>query len=64
MGDITKFFQKGEKKRDLSDKPETGKNPKKIREGSLGRNQIGQASNILDNIFVGNLDSLTKLNFI
>ena len=30
MRDIMKFFQRGEKKRDLSDKSETRENPKKL----------------------------------
>ena len=57
MSHITKFFQKGTRERDLSDKSETGKDPKKIREGSLDRNQIGQTSNIPDDIFIESLNS-------
>ena len=48
MSDITKFFQKGTKKRDLSDKFETGEDPKKVREGSLNCSQISQTSDIPD----------------
>ena len=35
MNDITKFFQRGTKKLDLSNKSETGEDPKKVSEGSL-----------------------------
>ena len=48
MSDITKFFQRGTKKRDLSDKSEIGKDPKKVREGSLDCSQISQTSDIPD----------------
>ena len=33
MSNITKFFQRGTKKPDLSDKSETGEDPRKVREG-------------------------------
>ena len=35
MSGITNFLEKGTKKRDLSDKSETGEDPKKVKEGSL-----------------------------
>ena len=35
MNNITNVFQRGTKKRDLSDKSETREDPKKVREGSL-----------------------------
>ena len=57
MSDITKFFQRGTKKRDLSDKSETGEDPKKVREGSLDCSQISQTSDIPDDIFNDILNS-------
>ena len=57
MSYITKFFQRGTKKRDLSDKSETGEDPKKIRESSLDCNQIIQTSDIPDYIFDESLNS-------
>ena len=57
MSDITKFFQRGTKKRDLSDKSETGEDPKKVREGSLDCSQISQTSDIPDDIFTESLNS-------
>ena len=56
MSDITKFFQRGTKKRDLSDKSETGEDPKKVREGSLDCSQISQTSDIPDDIFTESLN--------
>ena len=50
MSDILKFFQRGKKKRDLSDKSETEEDPKKVRESSLDCSQINQASDIPDDI--------------
>ena len=46
MSDITRFFQRGTKKRNLSDKSETGEDPKKVIEGSLDCIQISQTSDI------------------
>ena len=57
MSDITKFFQRGTKKRNLSHKSETGEDPKKVREGSLDCSQISQTSDILDDIFTESLNS-------
>ena len=57
MSDITKLFQRGTKKRDLSDKYETGEDPKKVREGSLDCSQISQTSDIPDDIFTESLNS-------
>ena len=57
MSDITKFFQRGTKKRDLSDKSETGEDPKKVREGSLDCSKISQTSDILDDIFTESSNS-------
>ena len=57
MSDITKFFQRGTKKRDLSDKSETGEDPKKVGEGSLDCSQISQTSDIPDDIFTESLNS-------
>ena len=57
MSDITKFFQRGTKKRDLSNKSETGEDPKKVREGSLDCSQISQTSDIPDDIFTKTLNS-------
>ena len=57
MSEITKFFQRGTKKRDLSDKSETGEDPKKVREGSLDCSQISQTSDIPDDIFTESLNS-------
>ena len=58
MSDIIKFFQKGSKKSDLSNKSETEQYPKKIREGSLDYSQISETSNIPDDIFTESLNSL------
>ena len=57
MSDITKIFQKGTKKCDLSDKFETGEDPNKFREASLACCQISQASDIPDDIFTESLNS-------
>ena len=57
MRDITKFFQRGTKKRDSSDKSETGEDPKKVRESSLDCSQISQTSDIPDDIFTESLNS-------
>ena len=57
MSDITKFFQRGTKKRDLSNKSETGEDPKKVGEGSLDCSQINQTSDIPDDIFTKSLNS-------
>ena len=57
MSDITKFFQRGIKKHDLSDKSETGEDPKKVSEGSLDCSQISQTSEIPDDIFTKSLNS-------
>ena len=57
MSDITKVFQRGTKKRDLSDKSETGEDQKKVREGSLDCSQISQTSDIPDDIFTESLNS-------
>ena len=57
MSDKTKFFQRGTKKCDLSDKSETGEDPKKVREGSLDCSQISQTSGIPDDIFTKTLNS-------
>ena len=51
MSNITKFFERATKKPDLSDKSETGEDPKKVREGSLDCNQIIQTRDITDDIF-------------
>ena len=50
-------FQRGTKKRDFSDKSETGEDPKKVREGSLDCNQISQTSDIPDDICSKSLNS-------
>ena len=65
MSDKTKFFQRGTKKCDLSDKSETGEDPKKVREGSLDCSQINQTNDILDDIFTKKI-KLSRLycNFI
>ena len=52
MSNITKFFQRGTKKHDLSDKSETGEDSKKVREGSLDHSQISQTSDIPDDILL------------
>ena len=52
-----KIFQRGTKKRDLSDKSETGEDPKKVREGSLDCSQISETSDIPDDIFTKSLNS-------
>ena len=57
MSNITNVFQRGTKKRDLSDKSETREDPKKVREGSLDCSQISQTSDILDDIFTESLNS-------
>ena len=57
MIDITKFFQRGTQKHDLSDKCEAGEDPKKVREGRLDCSQISQTSDILDDIFTESLSS-------
>ena len=57
MSDKTKVFQRGTKKRDLSDKSETGEDPKKDREGSLDCSQIIQTSDIPNDIFTESLNS-------
>ena len=57
MRDITKFFQRGTKKRDLSKKSETGEDPKKVREGSLDCSQVSQTSDTPDDIFTERLNS-------
>ena len=57
MSNITRFFQKGTKKRDLSDKSEIEEDPKKVREGSLDFSQISQTSDIPDDIFTKSLNS-------
>lgn len=58
MSDIIKFFQRGSKKSDLSNKSETEQYPKKIRKGSLDNSQTSEASNIRDDIFTESLNSL------
>ena len=57
MSNITKFFQRETKKRDLSDKSEIGKDPKKVREGNLDCSQISQTSDMPDDIFTESLNS-------
>ena len=57
MSNIIKFFQKRTKKHDLSDKSETGEDPKKVREQSLEFSQISQTSDIPDDIFTKSLKS-------
>ena len=57
MSDITKFFQRGTKKRGLSDKSETGEDLKKVRERSLECSQKSQTSDIPDDIFTEILNS-------
>ena len=57
MSYITKFFQRGTKKRDLSDKSETGEDLKKVREGSLDCSQISPTSDIPDDSFTKSLNS-------
>ena len=52
-----KVFQRGTNKRDLSDKSETGEDPKKVDEGSLDCSQISQTSDIPDGIFTERLNS-------
>ena len=56
MSDITKFFQRGTKKRDLSNKSEAGEDRKKVREGSLDCNQISQTSDIPDDVLTKRLN--------
>ena len=46
MSNIMKIFQRGTKEHNLSDKSETGEDPKEVREGSLGCSQISQTSDI------------------
>ena len=46
MSNIMKIFQRGTKEHDLSDKSETGEDPKEVREGSVGCSQISQTSDI------------------
>ena len=55
--DVTKSFQRGTKKSDLSDKFETVEHPKKIREGNLDYIQISQTSHIPDDLFTESLNS-------
>ena len=50
MSNITKFFQRGTKKRDLSDKSKIGEDPKKVKEGNLDCSQISQTSDMPDDI--------------
>ena len=57
MSKITRFFQRGTKKCDLSDKFETGEDPTKVTECILDCSQIGQTSDILDNIVTKSLNS-------
>ena len=57
MTDITKFFQRVTKKSDFRDKSETGKDPMKIKEGSLDCSQISQTSDIPDDSFIKRLNS-------
>ena len=57
MSDIIKFFQRGSKKSDLSNKSETEQYPKKIREGSLDYSQISETSDIPDDILTEGLNS-------
>ena len=57
MSDMTKLFQRGIKKRDLSDKSDIGEDPKKVREVSLDCSQISQTSDIPDDIFTESLNS-------
>ena len=54
---ITKFFQRGTYKPDLSDKSETVEDPKKVRESSLDCSQISQVSDIPYDIFTKSLGS-------
>ena len=51
-----KFFQRETKKRDFSEKSETGEDPKKVRESSLGCSQTSQTSDIPDDIFTESLN--------
>ena len=55
---MIKFFQRESKKSDLSNKSETEKYPKKIREGSLDYSQISETSDIPDDILTEGLNSL------
>ena len=57
MSEITKFFQRGTKKRDLSNESETGEDTKKLGEGSLDFSQIIQISDIPDDVFTASLNS-------
>ena len=58
MSDIIKFFQRESKKSDFSNKSETEKYPKKIREGSLDYSQISETSDIPDDLLTEGLNSL------
>ena len=62
MSDIIKFFQRGTKKRDLTNKSETGEDPWKIREGNLDCSQISQTSDIPEDIFTESFNSADCLN--
>ena len=62
MSDIIKFFQRGTKKRDLTNKSETGEDPWKIREGNLDCSQISQTSDIPEDVFTESFNSADCLN--
>ena len=53
--DISKFFEKASKKRDLSDGSKTCKDPKKMWED---KSSIGSVTDLTDDVFAENLKSL------
>ena len=57
MSEITKFVQRGTKKRDSSDESEIEEDTKKVSEGSLDFRQISQISDRPDDIFTESLNS-------
>ena len=57
MNDIIEFFQRGTKKRDLSDESKTTEDPQKVGEGSLDRSQTSQTSDTPDDILTKSLNS-------
>ena len=57
MSVITKCFQRGSKKRDFSDKYETGEDLERTKESILACSYISQTSDIPDDIFTESLNS-------
>ena len=54
LTDITKYFDRNSKKRDLSDNSNQEESSKKLKDGSLN---ISKASDILDEVFTESLKS-------